>query len=455
VKINPFFLTDSYKITHWLQYPPGTQVIRSYASSRGGVFKDVVFCLLQYQLLEYLQGQFVTQHDLDEAAPILHEHFGHDWLNREGWQHIITDHQGKLPVSIRAVREGTVVPTKNVLLTIENTCPRCSWVTNFLETLLVQCWYPWAVATTSRAVKQIILRELELTGDPALIPFKLHDFGCRGVSSMESAMIGGAAHLTQFKGTDTLPAIWMLNKYYAKSCAGHSIPASEHSTITAWGILNEVDAFRNMLDQYPNDLVACVSDSFDIFHACKAYWGQILRDRVLQRNGVLIVRPDSGNPEVTLLEVFRILGEAFGTQLNTKGYKLLDPHVRVIQGDGVNPDAIQSILYALRHAQWSADNLAFGMGGALLQQVNRDTQQVAMKCSQAVIHGVTKDIWKAPVGDPSKHSLRGRLSLVKTAEGFETLSNVNTPQDLLIEVFLNGEIRKRWTFDEVCEQAQL
>ena len=255
-----------------------------------------------------------------------------------------------------------------------------------MQTLLVQVWYPCTVATNSRAQKQIIARYLEETADNInSLPFKLHDFGFRGSTSVESAAIGGCAHLVNFAGTDTIAGLMCARKFYHSEMAGYSIPAAEHSTITSWGKDHELDAMRNMLVQFPTRHVACVSDSYDIFNACENYWGKELKDLVEKREGTLVVRPDSGDPPKMVVEVLDILGSKFGTVTNTKGYKQLPPYLRVIQGDGVNIETLEEILGAMKNAKWSAENVTFGSGGALLQVLDRDTQKCAFKCSYVVI----------------------------------------------------------------------
>jgi nicotinamide phosphoribosyltransferase len=461
--------TDSYKATHWPQYPPGTTKVYSYLESRGGRWPETVFYGLQGILKDYLVGENrVTPDQVHDADVLLRSHFGREGLfNREGWMHICRDHSGRLPVSIKALPEGTVVPIHNALITIENTCPRCYWLTNYLETLLVQVWYPITVATQSREVKRIIKSFLKKTSDSLDgLDFKLHDFGFRGVSSSESAAIGGAAHLVNFKGTDTLAALTYLARYYGEPCAGYSIPASEHSTITSWGRENEVGAYRNMLDKYPTGLVACVSDSFDINSACSELWGGALRDQVLSRDGVLVVRPDSGKPVEIVLEVVRRLGEAFGYNVNNKGYKVLNPKVRVIQGDGVNIDSIAEILRTLSQFDWSAENVAFGMGGALLQKLDRDTQKMAFKCSYIegqAEYGTgnwqswSRDVFKQPITDPGKNSQRGRLKVVRKNTGFYTQPEAlsNGDQDHLVEVFKNGDLLVDYNLASIRERAAI
>src|SRR6516164_8525689 len=245
LRLNPILNTDSYKLTHWWQYPPATRHIYSYLESRGGMFEETMLALLQYIIKSNFAGQVFTLDDVEEARRVAHAHFSSHpkCFNYEGFKSLYARHGGRLPLRIRAIKEGTVVRTHNVLITIENTDPEFYWLTNWAETLLVQVWYPITVATLSRAIKQVIGKALVRTGDPSLLRFKLHDFGFRGVSSRESAAIGGAAHLFNFVGTDNLAAIELLQQYYGAEMAGVSIPASEHSTITSWGRERELDAY--------------------------------------------------------------------------------------------------------------------------------------------------------------------------------------------------------------------
>ena len=472
--------SDSYKYTHWQQYPPGTTHLYAYMESRGGRFPDTVFFGLQYYLLEYLSGRVICREMIDDAEQFCNRHFGAKVFNRTMWQHILTEHDGRLPLRIRAVPEGTVVPVGNVLMTVENTDPICYSLTNFVETMLLKTWYPITVATQSRAIKALILRYLEDTGDPKLIDFKLHDFGYRGVSSEESAAIGAAAHLVNFKGSDTVIGVGLLEDYYdalpsldlasagmlpkdfprhgslQEPCAAYSIPAAEHSTISSWGEERELDAYRNMLEKFPDGLVAVVSDTWDIFRAVEKIW-PALKNEVLARNGVLVIRPDSGAPKDIVLEVCQKLAERFGAEQNAKGYEVLHPKVRVIQGDGINLFSIEEILENLKRSFFSADNVAFGMGGALLQQVNRDTQKFAFKASCVTIDGVDHDVWKKPVTDSTKSSKPGRLALVHKEDGtWETRKDPlgNYPNDQLVTVFENGQVTKHWTLPEIRARAK-
>ena len=291
----------------------------------------------------------------------------------------------------------------------------CYWLTNYMETLLVQVWHPMTVATNSREQKKVIANELTATGCGLEgLAFKLHDFGFRGVSSVESAATGGAGHLVNFMGTDTMAGYICARQYYDEPMAGFSIPAAEHSTITSWGKEGEVDAFRNMLTQYPEGLVAVVSDSFDIFKACEELWGGELIEMVKSRKGTLVVRPDSGDPATIVVQVLESLGKKFDVSTTDTGHKLLPEYLRVIQGDGVSLESLKEILANMTKHGWAADNLAFGSGGALLQKLNRDTQKCAFKCSEIVVNGVVREVFKDPITDPGKKSKKGRLSLQMT-----------------------------------------
>lgn len=455
MRSNPLLLTDGYKLSHWRQYPPGTTRVFSFLESRGGPFPFTTFFGLQHILKEYLVGPVVTAEAIAESRELSRDYFGDAGIfNEAGWQRILEVHGGRFPVEIRAIPEGTRVPIRNALMTVVNTDPALPWVTNYLETLLSQLWYPTTVATQSRLMKDTIARALERTGTTGDTAFKLHDFGFRGSTSVESSALGGAAHLLNFQGTDTLSALALLRGSYHAKGAGFSIPAAEHSTITSWGRDREADAYRNMLETFPNGLVAVVSDSYNVYRACGELWGGTLREQVLARNGTLVVRPDSGHPPEVVVRVLEILGKAFGTRTNEKGFKVLDPHVRVIQGDGIDRVMLGTILEAMEAAGWSADNLAFGSGGGLLQKVDRDTMKFAFKCSAVEVDGAWRDVMKDPVTDPGKRSKAGRLMLVRDADGYRTVvEGQTTLPNLLVPVFRDGEPLVDETFDAIRARA--
>lgn len=459
--------TDSYKASHWLQYPPGTDATFFYVESRGGVYDRTLFFGLQAILKQYLSTP-ITHADIDEAKELYAAHG--EPFNEAGWRDIVDRLGGHLPVRIRAVPEGAVVPTHQALVTIESTDANAYWVPSYLETMLLRLWYPVTVATISWHAKQTIRQFLERTSDdPAgQLPFKLHDFGARGVSSAESAAIGGCAHLVNFMGTDTVSGLLAAKAYYHAPMAGFSIPAAEHSTITSWGRDREVDAYRNMLKQFakPGAIVAVVSDSYDIYHAIREHWGTTLKDEVIASGATVVIRPDSGDPVAVVHQCMELLDEAFGHTINGKGYKVLN-HVRVIQGDGINPTSLRAILERITSAGYATDNIAFGMGGALLQQLNRDTQKFALKCSAARVDGRWIDVYKDPVTDKGKQSKRGRMTLLTHREygSFKTvpvppeaasLADVEKPlgfDDAMTTVWENGRLLQDWTFEAIRARA--
>lgn len=459
--------TDSYKASHWLQYPPGTDATFFYVESRGGTYDRTVFFGLQAILKEYL-AKPITHADVDEARDLFAAHG--EPFNETGWRYIVDRHDGLMPIRIRAVPEGTVVPTHNALMTIESTDPRAYWVPSYLETMLLRIWYPVTVATISWHAKQTLRQFLERTSDDpeGQLPFKLHDFGSRGVSSVESAAIGGAAHLVNFLGTDTVSGLQLAKAHYHEPMAGYSIPAAEHSTITSWGREHEVQAYRNMLTQFakPGAIVAVVSDSYDIYHAIREHWGKTLRQDVIDSGATVVIRPDSGDPVAVVHQCLELLDEAFGHTVNGKGYKVLN-HVRVIQGDGINRTSIRAILERITSAGYATDNVAFGMGGALLQRLDRDTQKFALKCSAARVDGRWIDVYKDPVTDKGKQSKRGRMTLLRHREygTFRTvpvavdaasLAEVEKPQgfdDAMVTIWEDGRFLHDDTFAHIRARA--
>ena len=462
---------DSYKTSMYRQYPAGTEYVYSYIESRGGKYDRTEFLGVQ-ALAKYLATP-ITQEQIDYAEKIWTAHG--EPFNREGWQYILDQYAGKLPLRIRAAKEGCIIPTKNVLCTIENTDPKCFWLTTWVETAALRAiWYPTTVGTTSWHIKQEILNYLEKSGDPTTISFKLHDFGARGVSSLESAGLGGAAHLVNFMGTDTMSAVLSVMDTYGGDVSGFSIPAAEHSTITSWGRENEVDAYRNMVKQFgkPGAVLAVVSDSYDIYKACEM-WGTELKDDVVNSEATVVIRPDSGDPVVVVPKMLRILGDKFGYTTNEKGYKVLN-NVRVIWGDGINSVSLSSILRCVVDvAGWSADNIAFGMGGGLLQICDRDTLKFAMKASAVGIREdvdvefmgrpdtesrlVWRDVFKDPITDSGKQSKKGRVNLWESGGEYQT--SVTQPtnwvdkgtgwNDALVTYYENGDVVFTQSFDQV------
>lgn len=457
---NPILAADSYKASHFSQYPADTKALFSYLGPRGGAYDKVVFFGLQYILDRYFSVP-VTQAHIDEAEEVLLAHG--EPFHREGWEIILREYGGKLPLAIAAVPEGSVLPNNVPWMTVESTDPCLAWLPSYMETVLLRVWYPTTVATRSWQVKQIISAYLEETSDdPAgQLPFKLHDFGARGVSSEESAGIGGLAHLVNFRGTDTLTALRFARQYYGEPMAGFSIPASEHSTITSWGREAELEAYRNMLAQFGGNgkIFACVVDSYNLEEAVASLWGQQLREAVIGSGSMVVLRPDSGDPVDMALRTAKLLDATFGSTINSKGYHVLN-HVRIIYGDGINETTIRGICLNLKLHGFSIDNIAFGMGGYLLQMLNRDTLKVAMKTSAILRGDVWQDVYKDPVTDPGKRSHRGCISTYRNQYTGEVLVEridvaQNRPElvNLMRLVWRNGDFLIRDSLQSIRQLA--
>lgn len=470
---NLVLLADSYKVGHWMQYPEGTEYVHSHGGSRGSVsgFEKVVFFGLQQAVKKYLL-QPITKRDIDQAQALMDAHLGAGIFNRLGWDRLIEKHDGYLPIKIRAVKEGSVIPTKTALYTVENTDPEFPWVVSYFETLLLKAaWYGTTVATNSYRIKRNIRNWLEATADTTdSLAFALHDFGYRGVSSEESAEIGGAAHLINFMGTDTVAGLVAAIEYYnATGVVGFSVIASEHSTMCANADAESRDDTasiermveileRRVKETGQFQIVSAVGDTYDIMRFATEV-GTTFKDRIKNSGGRFVVRPDSGDPVTVPIDVVTKLMQLVGYTVNSKGYKVLPDYIRVLQGDGINADSVHEILYFAEQRGISAENFVFGMGGGLLQAVTRDDYKFAQKASAICVKGVWKDVFKDPITDAGKRSLKGRLTTVKAGDGSILTKPidavVDSDQDLMETVFENGKLLRDQTFEEIRSLASL
>jgi len=455
--------TDAYKETHWMQYPKGTTELYGYLESRGGMFHKTVFFGLQYYLKKYFAGSVITNETVDEAITDCEEIFGHKFFNEKGWRFIANECTGKLPIEIKAVPEGLPVPTRNVLMTVRNTKPEAFFVPMFFEGLLEMIWYPTTVATLSREIKKELEGWAVKTGEHVSI-VHLNDFGFRASTSLESAGIGGMAHLINFAGSDTIIGKRFANKYYnaklSKQPVLLSVYAAEHSTVTSYGKYDEVTAYCNILDNAPSDaIVSMVVDSYDAMRAVDEYFGTnpLIKDRVMKRTAKTVLRPDSGDPVWMSVEILNSLWKNYKGTINEMGFKVLDPHVGVIYGDYMSLDMIRNIMYeVVQKNRFAPSNIVFGMGGSLLQKVNRDTQSFAYKCSSITVNNKTWDVFKRPISDARKESKRGKLSLAYEDGIYTTIKESCVPgYDVMKTVFRDGEVLIDYTFDEVRERAKI
>lgn len=452
--------TDSYKVTHWLQFPEGATHSSYYIESRGGEYDKLMVAGIKFITKVLEQG--ITVDDVKRASRLYKAHFGADYFNIDGWMKIATEFNGVLPIKITSVDEGTLVPTKNVIAVISNTVPGFHWLPGYLEMFLLRAvWYQTTVATVSYHCKEAIVEYMNQTSclkgaDRAIcIKTRLHDFGGRGVSSEESAGLGGVSHLYNFVGTDTVEAlIFMQDLFDTDVMPGFSIPAREHSTTTCYGRDNEMAAYENSVTQFGKGIYACVMDSYDYEKAVKSIGEGNIKEAIIEAGGTFVVRPDSGNMIDNIMFALRELGKSYGYTINAKGYKVLHPSVRVIQGDEIHShEDIRRVLSWMETNKWSAENVAFGMGGGLLQLPNRDTLKFAMKMSAIKVNDVWIEVYKSPKGAEWKKSKKGLLTLIKENGVFKTVNRLtdvyNHGDEVLRLKFVNGEIHNPDTYEDV------
>ena len=447
---------DNYKHCHYALYPPGTQYVSSYIESRGGYLPSTMFVGLQAYLREYLMSP-ITLEQIDEAEHIEREQGMH--FNRELWLGVLNDHGGYLPVEIEAVPEGTVLPPRNVLVQLVNTDPKYFWTTSFFETALLRAvWYPTTIGSISWLAKQIIRESLEYTSDsPEVLRHMLHDYGARGVSSQESAGLGGMAHLVNFSQSDTVPGIVAAKRYYNAGNISNSGCNSEHAGFCAWGRDNEASALKNMLDTYADTGIAILlTDTYDHENCVKNIIGKELKSQIQNFPGLVGVRPDSGDVVTVTSDTTQWLMDSFGYETNSKGFKVLPSYIRVVQGDGVTFEALPSIFIEMEKRGFSAENAIFGMGGGLLQHHNRDTMNFGQKANAVFVDGNWQDISKTPTGADFKISKKGRLALTIENGVHKTVprDSIKPEKNLLQPVFRNGKLLKKWDFAELIDCSE-
>lgn len=469
---NIFMSTDVYKLEHCIQYQPGITKVYSHLIARSGKkIPFTVFYGLQYYLKEYLSIK-PTKEMVDELFEIRKGILGTDPSEDMKKKFYGLVELGYIPLEIKAVPEGTVMQTKNVLMTMTNTHPDYYWVVGFFESLLLKVWGTTTVASYSKLLKNIIQTyNSETCDNNELVPFQVHDFGFRSGMAEESSMLGGSAHLVNFLGTDTVPAVRMLkNIYKSEGPIGLSVPASEHSIMCSFGRENELDAFKHMLKTYPTGIVSIVSDTYNLWNVLENFTEE-LRTEIESRDGKLVYRPDSGDPLKIICGdpdaklgsperegALAILDRKFGHTINSKGYKELNPKVGLIYGDGIYLERMKTILETLKEQGWSSNNIVFGIGGILITSHSRDDQGFAVKATYVEKDGKGEEIEKDPITDPGKKSLKGLLRLTKENGVYITKDQCSHEEErsgLLIPVFKDGIVLKEYTLDEVRKNSNL
>lgn len=464
---NPLLACDEYKCGHMEQYAPGTSKVYSYLTCRSGkTYTKSVVIGLQYYLMEYLTIKLTPEMGeefIENQVAIL----GSCSENVKSKIRALCQ-LGYFPVEIKAVDEGTILPVRNVVFTVTNTLPKFYWVPGFIESLLLKVWYPIVVATTSFHYRELVEMFFKDTVDEdqhGVKPFQVHDFGYRGDSSEEGSALSGIAHLASFLGSDTVPARKFAQKYYkATEPIMLSVPASEHSVMCSFGRENELDGFKHMLNIYPTGIVSIVSDTFNLWNVLTNFVVQ-LKEQIIARNGKVVFRPDSGDPEKIICGdpsakegspewygAIHLLDSVFGSTINSKGYKVLNPCCGLIYGDAMYLARYSRTLQRLKEMGYAASNLVIGVGG-ILRNHSRDTLGCSQKATYVEVNHEPREIEKDPITDPNKKSHKGLLRLTWDAEnGYVTEDQVTPSEEqmgLLQTVFKDGVITREFTLSEI------
>jgi nicotinamide phosphoribosyltransferase len=446
--------TDFYKITQVGLDPVDVEYIMEYTMAR----KDrVQFFGLQYLMMEYLSGYVVTQEKIDIAEKRFKLNGGFDYFPKERWEYILKAHDGKLPISIRAVPEGTIVPTRGVMFTVVNTDPECAWLVPYIESILLKVWKPSSVATYGLNIQEMLRDKAYISGEE--VPLCMdNDFGYRGASTEEEAQICGAAHLLNSRGSDTCVGEDLLIDYYGANPGWLlSVRATEHHTMQTREKENEQEAYENIIDLTPPEaILSIVTDTWDYEYAQEVMLGKELHDKILARAGKVVFRPDSGDPVEVAVKSLEQIRDAFGYTINKNGFIINNPKVGLLMGDQINADMMEKVLNAIMLKGYGISNLCFGMGGARYS-LTRDTYGFTTKECAFCQNGVWHDTCKTPKGSEFKKSVGGRLKLVvdENTGKLVTRTYEEPGEDIMVEVFRDGNITKKWTFEEILKNATM
>ena len=484
MNIQPTLLKDFYKSGHRPQYPDNTEEVYSNMTgrvSRDPGFTHLVTAGIQPFAMEFLGKRFNEDFFEKPKAEVIRK-YKRRMDNALGPNSVATDHLealhdlGYLPIELKALPEGTLVPLRVPVLTIRNTKPEFFWLTNFLETLMsCEIWHSITSATVAFEYRKMLHHFAKETSDmPDFVQWQGHDFSMRGHTSVESAIKSGASHLFSFTGTDTIPAIDYLEEYYGANCEkeliGGSIPATEHSVMCMGGQETELETFRRLITKvYPSGPVSIVSDTWDYWNTMNVT-ARILKDEIMARpgnavmpTGKVVFRPDSGDPVKIICGdpaapagspehkgTVQLLWEIFGGTTNSKGFKQLDPHVGVIYGDSINLDRCYWILKQLSDKKFASTNMVFGIGSYTYQYTTRDTFGFAVKSTHGIIKGCPVDIYKNPKTDNgTKKSAKGYLRVNADMTLSEQVTPEEEKQGMLQTVFLNGKMVRHEKLSEI------
>jgi len=455
---NPILDTDSYKLCHQAMYNI-LGVTKSFSYIEPRIHDKTMFFAGLQMYLKRMKP--ITHKMVDQAKEFFGKHIigGAEMFPEADWRRVVDEFGGYPPIKIRALPEGTVIKSRNALVTIECDVPGLSWLAAYYETAILRAvWYPTTVASKSYDIRQMLRKFAEQTSDLSVeevVMFMYHDFGARGVSSFESAGLGGAAHILAGSwGTDTITGAIFANELYGSDMSAFSVFATEHSIMTMRGREGELQTVRDIIKTYnkgPGTIVSIVSDGYDIFNLADHYC-TTLKQEIIDAGIRLVVRPDSGDAVDVICKLLLKFEAAYGVTVNSKGYKVLNT-VRILQGDGLSTvEDFAKIVGAVIALGFGIENLVFGMGGGLLQIVNRDLYKFAMKTCAAEVNGQWIDVFKDPVTDQGKRSKKGRLTVVKRNDEAITVrleEVLPTDVELMQDVWYAGTLYKSYNVEQV------
>lgn len=488
--MNPLFLTDGYKTGHHQQYPKGTTLVYSNFTPRSNKYAPAG-C---EQVVSFGQQMIMKQ---------IHEAFDKDFFSREKAEvcgemktelslYLGTDYDvshfealhdlGYLPINVKVLEEGTLVPIKVPVLTVYNTHPDFYWITNYLETIISNLlWKPVTSATIARAYRKLFT-EWQLKTDAEktwFVDWQAHDFSMRGLDSVDAVISSGLGHATSFMGSDSLPVIYGARKYYnAQGAVVGSVNATEHSVMCAGGADDEIGTFRYLLDTYPTGILSVVSDTWDLWKVCTEHI-VTLKEEILARDGKLVIRPDSGDPvdiicgldEVRMNAeglvpespatkgVIELLWNVFGGTINEQGYKVLDSHIGAIYGDSITLDRAKQIFERLEAKGFASTNIVLGVGSFTYQFNTRDTFGFAMKATYVEVNGEGREIFKDPITDDgTKKSATGLLHISKNPKGdYFLIDKVDWEIEAVGEmqtIYADGKFYNEITLEKIRENLK-
>lgn len=497
--MNPILLTDYYKTEHFKMYPERTTMIYSNFTprkSRNSAIKGVVVFGLQAFIKKYLIDKFNKEFFQKPLEEILEEY---SFAIGTSTEHIVALHKlGYLPIEIKALPEGSICPIGVPMLTIKNTKSEFGWLTNYLETLIsCELWQPITSATIANEYRKLLSKyAIETTGTDEFVTWQGHDFSMRGMSSVDTAISSSMAHLLSFTGTDTIPAIYALRKYYgAKGLIGGSVPATEHSVMCMGTKETEIETFRRLLEMYPEGVLSVVSDTWNLWDVLTKFLPE-LKELILSRNGKLVIRPDSGDPVdiicgIDVSEygghtgwdvqkackdkpeykgVIELLWDVFGGTVNEQGYKVLDPHIGAIYGDSITLKRAEEICERLKAKGFASTNIVFGIGSYTYQCNTRDTFGFAVKATygeviedvdvdgELVRQSVGREIFKSPITDDgTKKSAKGLLQVYETSTGYKLKDQCTWEEEqkgALSTVFINSQLIRETDLETIRKKLR-